>query len=135
VHQTVETTCAGDPRIKYSGPHVELQPKQAVTLVMALHELCTNAVKYGALQRDTGCVEITWELIDPVERRLTLLWRESGGPAVAPPERRGFGFRMIEQALAADLAGTVTMDFRPDGLVCTITGTLGHPEPFAPVGA
>ena len=91
---------------------------------MALHELYTNAVKYGALSNDTGSVAFEWRKSDGPGPRLTMVWREQGGPPVSPPTRRGFGSRMIERALAQDLKGEVTMEFRREGLVCTIDAPL-----------
>lgn len=110
-----------DSRISGAGPDVQVRPKAAVSIIMALHELTTNALKYGALASEAGRVEIGWSVSDG---RLHLNWREQGGPAVAHPEHRGFGIRMIERALATDLAGKATIDFAPDGLVCTILAPL-----------
>ncbi len=114
----------GDPpgRIVTAGPRVVLPPKAAISLVLALHELGTNAAKYGSLSRPEGKVELSWRL--DRERALTLTWREIGGPQVIEPDSRGFGLRMIERALASDLVGTVDVAFRPAGLDCTITATL-----------
>ncbi|MDB5691440.1 MAG: hypothetical protein JWO81_503 [Alphaproteobacteria bacterium] len=105
-------------RIDAEGPEVTLGPKAAVSLVMALHELATNASKYGALSVAGGRVILRWTL-DGGDR-LRLEWREADGPGVRPPERRGFGLRMIERALSADLGATVGVDFEPSGLVCRI---------------
>jgi two-component sensor histidine kinase len=88
---------------------------------MAVHELCTNAIKYGALSSEAGHIEIGWGVDDG---RFRWSWREHGGPAVAPPQRRGFGTRMIEGALAAQLSGKVVIDFQPVGIVCTIDAPL-----------
>jgi PAS domain S-box-containing protein len=115
-------------RVRLNGPAIMLQPKQAVTLAMALHELTTNALKHGALSGSSGRIELTWSAVKGAERQLTLVWRELNGPAVRPPRTRGFGLRMIEQALAQELDGTVTMEFRPEGLVCTIQGVLPSPQ-------
>lgn len=104
-------------RIEASGPEVEVTPKAAVSIVMALHELSTNATKYGALSVPAGRVTIGWTLDD---ERLKLEWRERGGPPVTPPTTRGFGIRMIERALASDLTGEVEIRFEPAGLVCII---------------
>ncbi|HYG30446.1 MAG TPA: HWE histidine kinase domain-containing protein [Allosphingosinicella sp.] len=111
----------GEARIAWQGPPVRLNPKAAVSLVMALHELCTNAAKYGALSVPGGRVEVGWSVDGDL---LTILWRERGGPPVRPPERRGFGFRMIERALAADLDGSARLDFEPEGLICRIEASL-----------
>jgi len=115
-------------RVSFEGPPVFLQPKQAGTIAMALHELCTNAMKYGALSNDTGGIALEWSVYGRPDPRLRLVWREYGSPAVSPPKRRGFGLRMIEQALAQDLRGDVHMDFRPEGLVCTIDAPLPERE-------
>lgn len=109
-------------RFELSGPEVSLAPKQALAIAMAIHELITNAVKYGALSADGGRVALTWRVTP--ERVLDIGWRESGGPAVVAPARRGFGSFMIESVLARDLDGEVSLDFRPDGLVCTIRAPL-----------
>jgi PAS domain S-box-containing protein len=115
-------------RISLDGPPVFLQPKQAGTIAMALHELCTNAMKYGALSNETGGIALEWRVSGGPDPRLRLVWREHGSPTVSPPKRRGFGLRMIEQALAQDLKGDVHMDFRPEGLVCTIDAPLPERE-------
>ena len=92
---------------------------------MAIHELATNAVKHGALSNATGQVLIDWR-IEPDEKgqRLHFSWQESGGPAVKQPERRGFGSKLIERGLAAELGGAVQMRFEPTGLVCIIDAPL-----------
>jgi PAS domain S-box-containing protein len=107
----------GSDRIHAGGPRIVVTPKAAIALVLALHELGTNAAKYGALSVPGGRVDIGWETKDG---RLRIIWRESGGPPVTSPSRRGFGLRMIERALASDLSGTATVAFAPEGLVCTI---------------
>lgn len=111
-------------RVRLAGPPVVLRPKQAVTIAMALHELCTNAVKYGALSNETGTVTVEWDLAGGSRPRLSLVWREAGGPPVDPPKQRGFGSRLIERALAYELDGEVTLDFCPEGVVCMIKDVL-----------
>jgi two-component sensor histidine kinase len=111
----------GEARIVWDGPAVRLNPKAAVSLVMALHELSTNAAKYGALSVPEGRVRVSWTVDG---NRLALEWSERGGPPVAPPARRGFGLRMIERALDADMAGGAKLDFDPAGLTCRIDATL-----------
>lgn len=101
-----------------SGPELQLHAKAALSLAMALHELCTNASKYGALRGEAGQVSIGWALTEG--HQIIMTWRESGGPEVTPPTSTGFGSRMIERALAADLGATVKFDYAPQGLVCTI---------------
>jgi two-component sensor histidine kinase len=88
---------------------------------MALHELGTNAAKYGALSVDLGRVSIAWRVEGT---RLRLEWRESGGPPVQPPARRGFGSRLIERGLEADLGGVAVLRFEPGGLRCEIEASL-----------
>ncbi len=111
-------------RFTIGGPDVRLTPQMALALSMALHELSTNAVKYGALSNETGFVEITWQVNRNGSKRLELRWEEHGGPPVAAPTRRGFGTRMIEDGLTRDLEGSAHMDFQPWGLTCTITARL-----------
>lgn len=116
-------TCARE-RFDISGPDITLPPQAAVSIAMALHELCTNALKYGALKAPDGRIGVHWTLTGDDTPRLNLEWRESGGPPVKPPGRRGFGSRMVEQALAGELDGAVSMDFAPSGLVCQISAPL-----------
>ncbi|WP_293678732.1 PAS domain-containing protein [uncultured Phenylobacterium sp.] len=109
-------------RLLVEGPDVPLSSRVAVNLALILHELCTNATKYGAFSNDTGRVEITWQAV--TERGLvSLRWIEIDGPRVVVPERRGFGSRMIERALAAE-KGRVRLDFLPAGLVCEIEAPI-----------
>ena len=112
-------------RFEIEGPDLRLPPKTAVSLALALHELATNAVKYGGLSNNDGCVEIKWAVEEAGgAERLRLVWREKGGPPVTPPEKRGFGSRLIERSLAAEFGGTVTIDFNPEGVVCTVLAPL-----------
>ena len=110
-------------RITVEGDDVRLQPKVALSLAMVFHELATNAAKYGALSNgEHGRITIIGALVKaPDGDRITLSWREAGGPPVEPPSRRGFGSRLIERGLAQDLDGEVSMDYSPGGLVCGIT--------------
>ena len=117
---------AGDGRLILSGPALDLEPKTAVALGLAMHELATNAVKHGALSDREGRVRITWTAGGGV---LRLTWRETGGPPVRAPVRRGFGTRLLEQGLAADLGGRVNLEFLPEGLVCTVEADLGETSP------
>ncbi|WP_237064892.1 sensor histidine kinase [Loktanella sp. M215] len=118
-HQTSEG------RFRIDGPSLPIGSKQALALTMALHELATNATKYGALSVEEGRVRITWQIDhgspDPVFR---FVWQESGGPQVAKPTRRGFGSRMIEQALAGYFLGTAELVYDPDGLLFNMTSPL-----------
>ncbi len=112
----------GSGRIRVSGPPVLLPPKEALAVTMALHELSTNAMKYGALSNKDGQVDVEWSRI--AGPRLKLAWRESGGPRVSPPKRRGFGSRLLERSLASDLDGEVQLAFEPSGLICLIEAPL-----------
>ncbi|MBJ6126472.1 sensor histidine kinase [Microvirga splendida] len=104
-------------RIALSGPAVELPSEAAVPIGMAIHELTTNAAKYGALSASRGKVSVSWET-EAVEEgtRLKLVWEESGGPEVSTPTRQGFGSRLLHRVLATQLNAKVDMDFRPEGL-------------------
>ena len=112
-----------DPRVAFDGPEIRLRPKTALAISMALHELATNAVKYGALSSQTGHVRLAWR-IDGEPPTLTFHWVESGGPPVVAPRKRGFGSRLIELGLAQDLGGRVRLDFAPEGVSCTIEAPL-----------
>jgi PAS domain S-box-containing protein len=108
-------------RVTLAGPDLRIAPRTAVSLALAVHELGTNAAKYGALSGSEGAVSVRWHAADGA---LGLVWRESGGPPVVPPSTRGFGTRMIERALAAELGGEARIDFAPGGLVCTVGARL-----------
>jgi len=121
--EVVERTLApfvmhAQERVRRAGGEVWLAPQAAVALSLALHELATNAVKYGALSVEAGRVEVFWTV---AERTLTISWRETGGPAVVRPTRRGFGSRLIEHNLPRELGGATALDFDPGGLVCRIS--------------
>jgi PAS domain S-box-containing protein len=111
----------GGEQLAISGPLFRVSPKTAVSLAMAVHELGTNALKYGALSVATGRVELNWEVAD---ERFRLTWREQGGPPVSEPFRRGFGTRLIERGLAAELSGEARIAFEPDGVVCTLAAPM-----------
>jgi two-component sensor histidine kinase len=127
-----------DERIVLDGPKVHLQPKTAIAVALAFHELATNAVKYGALSVPEGRVTFTWAVSGVNgSRDLTIVWRERGGPPVSPPTRIGFGTRLIKRGLAADLNGSVEIAYPPAGVICTIHAQLGEetpPEPVHPLG-
>jgi PAS domain S-box-containing protein len=112
---------AASEQVSIAGDDLRLRPKSAVALSMALHELGTNALKYGALSREQGRVSVQWTT---EAGRFRLRWKETGGPPVSPPGHRGFGSRMIERGLAAELQGEVRIDWRPQGVVCTIDSPL-----------
>ncbi|TXI04255.1 MAG: PAS domain S-box protein [Rhizobium sp.] len=112
-------------RFEISGPAIKLAPRAVVSISLALHELATNAAKYGALSVPDGRVAISWLLETGKTERLKLRWQESGGPAVEPPTRRGFGSRLIESLLAAELNGEVHLSYEPSGLVCEVDAAAG----------
>jgi PAS domain S-box-containing protein len=116
---------APGPRFVVDGPAVMLPPQGALAFSMALQELATNAVKYGALSVENGTVEISWSRAG---RRLRFRWAERDGPVVTPPERRGFGSRLIERSLAQDLDAEVCLSFDPKGVVCTVSAPLAGPS-------
>ncbi len=107
----------GEARVHILGPHVSLAPKAAQSLAMTLHELATNAVKYGALSQPSGRVEVAWTL---GPERLELRWAETGGPPVSSPARRGMGTIVIERSVKYQLDGHVRLEWAPDGLVCDL---------------
>lgn len=112
-------------RIVASGPAVQLTPRQALALSIALHELATNAAKYGALSNEEGRVEVEWS-VTPSDGagELELTWAEAGGPPVERPSRAGFGTRLIERSLAHELGGAAVIEYRPTGVVSTISTPL-----------
>ena len=112
-------------RLKMFGPRVPLSPRIAVVLSMIVHEIATNAAKYGALSNDSGTVTLDWEVINQATgRTLRMIWTETGGPPVTTPVQRGFGSRLIERSARDQLGGEATVDFLPRGVVCTITCAL-----------
>ncbi|HEY8572345.1 PAS domain-containing protein [Phenylobacterium sp.] len=121
----------GEARIRISGPAVPLAPQQALALSMAIHELATNAAKYGALSVPGGHAELQWSVRGG---QLQMHWGEHGGPEVKPPAGRGFGSRLLERGLAADLQGSVSLSYPPEGVRCTIAAPLaGAPKSTAPL--
>jgi PAS domain S-box-containing protein len=118
----------GENPVQVSGPDVRLSPQMALALAMALHELATNAVKYGALSNKMGEIGITWALsLGADGPHLHLAWTERGGPPVMAPTRRGFGTRLIERSLAQELQGRVQLAFEPAGLMCTLDAPIQRP--------
>lgn len=111
-------------RIHVSGPDVRVNPRIALSLSMALYELATNAAKYGALSNASGQVNIDWHLSPKSGEEdgeyLHLTWCESGGPPVTPPTRKGFGSRLIERGLGAELGGQARVSYDPQGVSCII---------------
>jgi two-component sensor histidine kinase len=119
----------GQGRIHISGPEIAIGSGKAVAIALALHELATNAVKYGALSRSDGNVHIDWETFPEDPGSVRLHWLERGGPTVTAPQHRGFGSRLIERGLAAEFT-KVELDFAPEGVGCILefglTKESGH---------
>jgi two-component sensor histidine kinase len=112
-------------RVRMFGPNVPLSPRLAVVLSMIVHEIATNAAKYGALSNDTGTVALDWEVItENAKPKLRLIWTEAGGPRVVAPVQRGFGSRLIERSARDQLGGEATVDFLPRGVVYTVVCSL-----------
>ena len=115
----------GSERFDISGPRVRLSPQYALSFAMALHELATNAIKYGALGNSGGGVRLRWSLDNLAGRRILQLdWIEHGGPPVAAPTRKGFGTRLIESSLNPARNGAVNIAYRASGLACHIVVPL-----------
>lgn len=124
-------------RVAGEGPALQLNARAGVALAMALHELATNATKYGALSTETGRVTLDWQVMEAESGpRLHLRWREEGGPTVVAPTRKGFGSRLIEGALASACRGTVRLEYLLGGVLLTLDAPLaavledeGLPDP------
>ena len=137
VDEEVRPYTFGDAgRVVLQGEDVSLTPGAALAFGMAIHELATNAVKYGALSKDGGHVRITWRVTPEAEdgvQWLVLDWSERDGPPVTSPERSGFGTLLIQRGLSHDLGGSAVLDFRPEGLCATLRAdlarVLGAPGP------
>jgi PAS domain S-box-containing protein len=108
----------GELRARINGPNLALEPDTAQSIAIAMHELTTNAVKYGALSAPAGRVQVDWSC--SAEGHVALHWEETGGPPVKPPARQGFGTRVIERMIRSQLKGEVHFDWRREGLVCEI---------------
>lgn len=120
-------------RVVLDGPRVAIAPTHAVTLALCLHELATNAAKYGALSTSWGTVSLTWALRSAAGGHVVeLMWTETGGPPIIPSSRRGYGTRFVRAAATGSLAGAAEFDFRPEGLVCKIIVASGVIANVAP---
>lgn len=118
-------------RVRARGAPVRLEPKAAVTLTLVLHELATNAVKYGALSTEDGWVSLEWTTSAAAGGLvLDLTWAEHGGPPVSPPTRKGFGARLIAHSLAAE-QGSAQLIYAPEGLCCRMSLVIETPTPRA----
>jgi two-component sensor histidine kinase len=129
VHDVVDGALAphrmGNGRISLSGPEIALASRQALSLALAVHELATNAIKYGALSGGKGHVDISWleEREDDVSV-FRFTWQEAGGPLVSKPLKKGFGSQLIERVLAADFGGKVEVAYEPTGVICRFTAPM-----------
>ena len=108
-------------RVAISGPEIPVSSRNAVMISLAIHEMCTNAMKYGAFSTGEGQLNIEWGL-DEKKERFFFNWTEKGGPKVTQPTRKGFGTSLIEKGLGSDLGGEITLDYRPEGLSCRFIG-------------
>lgn len=115
-----------DGRFDISGPDFTMTPKQSLSMALTLHELATNATKYGALSNDTGRIKISWTIGRIGDRKdaLEFVWRETGGPQVSEPKSKGFGSRLISRVLAADFNGEVRINYPAEGVTCMLTANL-----------
>ncbi|WP_424933502.1 sensor histidine kinase [Amaricoccus macauensis] len=120
---------AGGPeRFRISGPSVMLSPRHVTSLSMALHEMATNALKYGALSEPQGYVQVDYARQDRETGPVRLVWQERDGPPVAPPTRQGFGSKMINTVLKFNLSAEVAFDYRPEGVRCEMVFHPGEAE-------
>lgn len=111
------------PVIAIAGPNIKLAPNIALSLGLAVHELATNAAKYGALTAATGRVDIVWRSIG--DRKAGIIWSETGGPPVKPPDRRGFGLELLESIMSQEFSGAAKLEFLPTGLCCQLSVPVG----------
>jgi len=133
LHEVVRTALApyrtGEGRFEISGPATIVRSRQALSLSLAIHELATNAIKYGALSGPAGRIFITWENTDlDAEPHFVFTWQETGGPAVSTPSDTGFGSRLITRVLKDDFNGTVELSYEPAGLRCRLTTPIKNIE-------
>ena len=119
-----------EARVSIHGPAVALAPAAAQSVAMALHELATNAAKYGALSAPKGRVDVGWRRAD--DGTLMISWRETGGPAVTKPQRKGLGTTVLSRALSGPIRGRSSLDWRPEGLVCELILPPAALEPAGP---
>ncbi|WP_207482931.1 PAS domain S-box protein [Arenibaculum pallidiluteum] len=123
-------------RLRIGGPATRLRPEAAQALALVLHELVTNAAKYGALSSEAGFIELSWQTADDgPARHLVLRWQERGGPNVEPPTRHGFGSTLIRASMQMQLKGTVELEWNPKGLVCTLKIPAEQLAPIEPEGS
>jgi PAS domain S-box-containing protein len=135
MRQVIENTLTAFPisNIAIEGPALAINPKMALTLALAVNELATNALKYGALSVPTGHVAITWAIVPPAPGEQQVLrwsWIESSGPTVITPTRRGFGSLLVERVFGTDFGGEVRIEYPPTGVTCLMTAPVPEPSPL-----
>jgi len=111
-------------RVIFKGPHIVLKEKAAQSIGMAIHELATNAVKYGALSNSEGTIELSWDIEGDGDKNFVIYWTEAGGPPVSSPSRKGFGETVIRQMASSSVSGTVTLDYDPKGVCWSLKAPL-----------
>jgi two-component sensor histidine kinase len=119
---------SGEPRIVVQGPPALLTREAGTTLALCLHELTTNAIKYGALSNEGGCVHFTWTLQTTRSPELKLIWKETGGPEIQEPSRIGYGTRYVRSALGSLFGNRPLIAFESDGLRCEAHGDFSRVE-------
>ena len=117
IEEVSDTSGLDRERITLEGPPVAIKPAQTMALNLTLHELCTNAIKYGPISTDTGHIDVTWSVADG---QIRLSWRETGGPVIEPPSSKGFGLNLIESLCPFELEGAAEVRFEPTGLHCDL---------------
>jgi two-component sensor histidine kinase len=117
----------GTGRFDISGPSVTLGSQQALSLSLAVHELATNAIKYGALSNEDGKIKILWSEEEAGgDGTFFFSWTETGGPLVVTLDRKGFGTLLIARILAGDFGGDVKLGYEPTGFTCHLIAPVGH---------
>jgi PAS domain S-box-containing protein len=124
LRSVVEKVLSPYPRIAFDGPEIRVGARAALSISMALHELATNAIKYGSLSSDKGRVDLSWSVAGAGAEEFNMIWRETGGPEVIAPLRKGFGSRLIGRSFGADFSGTTDMQYEKAGLVWTFSAPL-----------
>jgi PAS domain S-box-containing protein len=125
ITRSVEGCGVDTQRIGVAGPSIRLSPSVGLMLSLAIHELCTNAFKYGALSAPEGTVAVTWKIDPTTPRRFDLRWEECGGPQVRAPEKTGFGERILRRTIESETGGTAALYYLPTGFVYELTDA-GH---------